>query len=64
MTPKQYEGELAFEEKALKKPSDILIPSYQLINEKLKTNADYVRGLIARNVFLKDGVEESAEPEA
>lgn len=45
----------------LKKIDDEML---QLINEKLKTNADYVRGLIARNVFLKDGVEESAEPEA
>lgn len=47
VTPKQYEGELAFDEKALKKPSDILIPSYQLINEKLEETVPYLaRGLI------------------
>ena len=45
----------------LKKIDDEML---KLINEKLKTNADYVRGLIARNVFLKDGVEEPAGTEA
>ena len=32
-----------------------------LINEKLKTNADYVRRLISRNVFLSDGVSEQEQ---
>lgn len=48
VTATAYEGTLEFEERALKKPSDILIPSYQLINEKLEETVPYLaRGLIS-----------------